>query len=100
MPTIGSPTVTKLEDRGSNWSISYEDGSYDTVPKDPNVIDTAATVADTNGQKELAAKFRMWAQNIRTRGVPVIVPSSVAPLLVLGGIALVATLWLFKRGMR
>lgn len=92
--------VTSLEDRGTNWIIHYDDNGYDTVPKDPNVLDTAAVSVEANGQKELAAKFRMWAQNIRTKGVPVIVPSSTTSLLILGGIALVGIVVLFKRGMR
>jgi hypothetical protein len=89
--------VTKLEDRGSNWSISYDDGGYDTVPKDPNAIDTAAAYADSTGQKELAAKFRMWAQNIRTKGVPVIVPMSTEKGILLVGVMVVGAFILFRR---
>lgn len=90
-------TVTKLEDRGSNWSITYDDGGYDTVPKDPNVIDTAAAQADLVGQKELAAKFRMWAENIRQKGVPVIVPMSTEKGILLIGVLVVGGYFLVRR---
>jgi hypothetical protein len=92
-------TPIKLEDRGSNWSITYDDGGFDTVPKDPNVIDTAAAAADMQGQKELAAKFRMWAQNIRTKGVPVIITPVVLPLILITGAALLGV-WAINKVMK
>lgn len=88
-----------LEDRGAYWIVSYDDGGFDNVPKDPNVIDTAAVNADAIGQKETAAKLRMWAQNIRQTGKPVVISSGFGTIALLVA-AIFGGGWLLSRGLR
>jgi hypothetical protein len=60
--------VISVTDRGLlGWDIEYKDGT-DEIPKDPNVIDSmAAAEPDPN----IAARLRMYANNIRDTGRPV-----------------------------
>lgn len=89
-------TATSLEDHGTYWKINYDDGGYDTVPKDPNVLDAGAATAQAAGQTDAAAKMRVWAQNIRATGKPIsltdwktigIIGGIAAGALFLGGLA-------------
>jgi hypothetical protein len=92
-------TATSLEDHGSFWIIRYDDGGYDQLPKDPSQLDAqAASLATSN--PTLAAKFAMWANNIRSFGAPIQLGWSTAKVVataagILGGAAFLA--WLLAK---
>jgi hypothetical protein len=79
--------ATSLEDHGTYWRINYDDGGYDTVPKDPNVLDTGAATAQAAGQTAAAAKMRLWAQNIRSTGQPIALGMDWKTIGIIGGVA-------------
>lgn len=56
-------------DRGAYWEIVYPDGS-DQIPKDPNLIDSAATISDQKGDHAMADRLRTYAKQIRDTGKP------------------------------
>jgi hypothetical protein len=56
-------------DRGVYWEIVYPDGS-DQIPKDPNMVDSAAVLAAQQGDAKLADRLRQYAAQIRKEGMP------------------------------
>ena len=77
--------VTGLQDRGTYWIITYDDGGYDNIPKDLTKLAQALAQATERGQTAIAEKFRTWIENIKATGKPVGPPS-----MSTGEIALIA----------
>lgn len=70
---MGAPAPTKVEDRGSYWIITYDNGTFDNVPKDLTAIALAAETAHAAGQTDLEAKYTMWVTNMKAGNPPVVV---------------------------
>ena len=92
-----APSVTGIEDHGTYWIVTYDDGGYDNVPKDPAILDTAAANASAIGQTALGAKLAAFAAHIRKDGKPVDLPMSTGSLVLLFGGGLVAAYFLFRK---
>lgn len=60
---------SQVIDHVTYWEIVYPDGS-DTIPKDPNLIDSAAMVAQQQGDQKTADRLRTYAKQIRDSGMP------------------------------
>lgn len=79
-------------DRGAYWEIVYPDGS-DQIPKDPNMIDAAAVVAQQQGDQRLADRLRTYAKQIRDNGIPS--PIGSFGMIIVGVLAVVFALMYF-----
>jgi hypothetical protein len=88
-------TVTGLIDRGTYWTIQYDDGTAD-VPKDPNVLDSSAALQRTLKNDAVADQLQAYANHIRKDGKPVDVPTPIGTVM-LATIAIVGLGYLLVR---